>query len=75
MYRSDGTPKRSPALPTHSVESAKAYLYRDDLTDRDRRAGRAHLAALERADRDRGAALVERRQRAQAGVPKGGYDQ
>lgn len=61
MYRADGTPKRSPALPTHSAESARAYLYRDDLTDRDRRAGRAHLAALERADRERGAALAERR--------------
>ena len=62
MYRSDGTPKRSLALPTHSVESARAYLHRDDLTDRDRKAGRAHLAALERADRERGAALAERRE-------------
>lgn len=63
MYRSDGTPKRPPALPNHSVESARAYLYRQDLTDRDRKAGRAHLAALERADRERGAVLAEQREK------------
>lgn len=63
MYRSDGTPKRSQALPNHSVESARAYLDQQDLTDRDRKAGRAHLAALERADRERGAVLAEQRKK------------